>query len=80
MKTTIGYYFKYLIVKIKVWVFRKIINNKFAFRSTNDPEELKIVYQIRYDVYCLEKQFLNSSDYPEKLERINTISNLYILS
>ncbi|HLC38941.1 MAG TPA: GNAT family N-acyltransferase [Patescibacteria group bacterium] len=38
------------------------------FRQANGRDELMKVFKLRYQVYCLEKCFLPSSDYPEGVE------------
>jgi N-acyl-L-homoserine lactone synthetase len=35
----------------------------------NDPRLMDQSYRLRYQVYCLERAFLNAGDYPEQLER-----------
>jgi N-acyl amino acid synthase of PEP-CTERM/exosortase system len=35
----------------------------------SDPRLLDQSYQVRYQVYCLERQFLNANDYPNERER-----------
>jgi N-acyl-L-homoserine lactone synthetase len=38
------------------------------FRRTTDDSELEKIYQLRYQVYCLEKGFLPAQDYPDGIE------------
>jgi N-acyl-L-homoserine lactone synthetase len=35
----------------------------------NDPLLMDLSYRLRYQVYCVERGFLNAGDYPEQLER-----------
>jgi N-acyl-L-homoserine lactone synthetase len=35
----------------------------------NDPGLMDQSYRLRYQVYCVERAFLNAGDYPEQLER-----------
>ena len=35
----------------------------------NDPELMERSYRLRYQVYCVERGFLDAGDYPEQLER-----------
>lgn len=34
----------------------------------NDPELLKKIYRLRYEVYCEETKFLNAGEYPDRME------------
>jgi N-acyl-L-homoserine lactone synthetase len=38
-------------------------------RLDGDPQLMEQSYRLRYQVYCVERGFLNASDYPEQLER-----------
>jgi N-acyl-L-homoserine lactone synthetase len=38
-------------------------------RIDNDPELLEASYRLRYQVYCVERSFLSTADYPDQLER-----------
>lgn len=40
----------------------------YEYRIVNTDEEKKLIYELRYDVYCKEKKWLDSSNYPECLE------------
>jgi len=35
----------------------------------NDPMLMDLSYRLRYQVYCVERGFLNAGDYPDRLER-----------
>lgn len=41
----------------------------FNFVRANRPEDIEATYRIRYQVYCLERGFLDRDAYPEQLER-----------
>lgn len=38
------------------------------FRQANDPRELEAIYHLRYDVYCLEKEYLSACQFRDGLE------------
>ena len=40
----------------------------YTFRIVENAEEKKLIYKLRYDIYCSEKQWLESSNYLECLE------------
>ncbi|NOZ43448.1 MAG: PEP-CTERM/exosortase system-associated acyltransferase [Alphaproteobacteria bacterium] len=40
----------------------------FPGRLTEDMRDLKKLYQLRYDVYCRQKGFLEPADYPDQCE------------
>lgn len=40
----------------------------FPSQLVKDSTSLKKIYQLRYDVYCLQKKFLDPGDYPDKIE------------
>ncbi|MDD5342414.1 MAG: GNAT family N-acetyltransferase [Patescibacteria group bacterium] len=46
-----------------------MFHRNFNFYTTDSPEELKEIYKIRYQVYCLEYNYLNKEDYPNELEK-----------
>jgi N-acyl-L-homoserine lactone synthetase len=39
------------------------------FRQASGDAELARIFQLRYEVYCLEKKFLRAEDYPDGIER-----------
>jgi N-acyl-L-homoserine lactone synthetase len=38
------------------------------FRRAQTEDEMTAIYKLRYEVYCLEKRYLNADDYPDHLE------------
>ncbi|MBE0447613.1 MAG: GNAT family N-acetyltransferase [Actinobacteria bacterium] len=38
------------------------------FRRAQTEDEMIAMYKLRYEVYCLEKRYLNADDYPDQLE------------
>jgi len=60
--------FKIIKDIIKTTDLKRIINKKFSFYSTNNTEELKEIYKLRYKVYCLEKKFIDCHLYNENME------------
>jgi len=40
----------------------------FPGRLVEDMDDLKKLYQLRYDVYCVQKGFLKQTDYPDRCE------------
>lgn len=40
----------------------------FPSRLIEDMQDLKKLYQLRYDVYCLQKGFLDPNNYPDQFE------------
>lgn len=40
----------------------------FPGRLVEDMDDLKKLYQLRYDVYCVQKNFLRQDDYPDRCE------------
>ena len=53
---------------LKAWIFQRYLKKRFFFYSTNDAEDLNKIFRLRYEVYCLEKKYLNANDYPSKIE------------
>ncbi|MFB1485605.1 MULTISPECIES: PEP-CTERM/exosortase system-associated acyltransferase [unclassified Thiocapsa] len=41
----------------------------FRFNRVEDASDLDTAYRIRYQVYCLERGFLDENDYPDEAER-----------
>jgi N-acyl amino acid synthase of PEP-CTERM/exosortase system len=41
----------------------------FRFTRVGDPSDLDIVHRIRYQVYCVERGFLDANDFPDEAER-----------
>jgi N-acyl-L-homoserine lactone synthetase len=39
------------------------------FKPVTNQKELDLCYEIRYQVYCEEKKWLNAADYPDKKEK-----------
>jgi len=40
----------------------------YTYRMVENAEEKKLIYKLRYDIYCEEKRWLDSSNYLERLE------------
>ncbi|MBK5243063.1 GNAT family N-acyltransferase [Clostridium sp.] len=40
----------------------------YIYRIVEDDEEKKLIYKLRYDIYCEEKKWLDSSNYLDCLE------------
>lgn len=40
----------------------------YTYRLVEDDEEKKLIYRLRYDIYCKEKGWLDSSNYSKCLE------------
>jgi len=43
-------------------------NSAFPSKLIENMQDLEKIYQLRYDVYCMQKKFLNPENYPEKKE------------
>jgi N-acyl amino acid synthase of PEP-CTERM/exosortase system len=52
-----------------LWKTRKLIMEFEARLFDDDPQLLEQSYRLRYQVYCIERQFLRPEDYPDGLER-----------
>lgn len=50
------------------YVFQFNLYKGIKFRIASNDEELKKTYKLRYEVYCLEKGYLNPDNYPDKQE------------
>ena len=45
------------------------LSSWFSTRIITDPQDLQAIYRLRYRVYCEERKFLSSADYPDGTER-----------
>ncbi|MBU3111212.1 N-acyl amino acid synthase FeeM domain-containing protein [Clostridium lacusfryxellense] len=41
----------------------------YTYRIVEDAEEKELIYKLRYDIYCEEKRWLDSSEYSKCLEK-----------
>ncbi|WP_200373339.1 PEP-CTERM/exosortase system-associated acyltransferase [Thiocystis violacea] len=48
---------------------KSVPGRHFSFSRADREEDIASTYRIRYQVYCLERGFLDASHYPEGLER-----------
>lgn len=47
---------------------RSVLTRYFEFSRVDDPDLLATALQLRYQVYCQERHFLDPSQYPQQLE------------
>ena len=40
----------------------------YTYRMVEDAEEKELIYKLRYDIYCEEKRWLDSSNYLKRIE------------
>lgn len=64
-----------LVKKIKAilrgltfWIFYKNLFNDFQFYIANDPQEIKDIYRLRYQVYCEEYGYIDKEKHPDGME------------
>jgi N-acyl amino acid synthase of PEP-CTERM/exosortase system len=46
-----------------------VVERYFRFARVDEANDLDTVYRIRYQVYCIERGFLDGDDYPDQAER-----------
>ena len=54
---------------IEFIIFQRTFSSKFVFYTSEKEGELEEIYKIRYEVYCLERQYLDKNNYPDCKER-----------
>jgi len=68
-KKVLRRFFKRLNNYAKFYFFELWISRHFKFRVAENLDDYLKAYQIRYEVYCEEYNYLNPKDYPNRLEK-----------
>ncbi|MFH0952584.1 MAG: PEP-CTERM/exosortase system-associated acyltransferase [Patescibacteria group bacterium] len=63
-----GINYKKLRKTLDFWYFSKTFNKKFNFYTTESNIDLDDIFRIRYQVYCVERGFLDKDNYPDNRE------------
>ncbi|MFA6198630.1 MAG: GNAT family N-acyltransferase [Patescibacteria group bacterium] len=59
---------KKLLSYIEFVIFIRTFSHRFSFYTTTDTKELDEIYQLRYQVYCVECEYISKELHPDKRE------------